>query len=806
MHCKIAIFAKRRALIILTSAFVFLATLCFINRENDQFFVNFFGNSFESPSGVNIDTPAGTNILTVSGYKDEVTPVSLKHLTFEKGAYSFDFQYDTINDDIRFYIRSVNYLHQDNTNETVFFEQYIDLNNTYISSEFVLDQNVNDAEVLILLPPGASLSIGRITFSSNSVYSNDSYVILAFFTLCYILFTYVLLSNKQFCKPMDFLGSTPSGKRVFFALSFVFISLSFYIIYPMLHETFFGGHDLIYHLNRIEGIKTALLSGQFPVRIHPEQLAGYGYPNGIFYPELFLYFPALLRILGMSVKNSYITFIFTVNITTALFSYLSFTQLFRSRYAGILCAVVYTLNPYRLANLYERSALGEFIAATFFPVVLYGLYCIIFEDKKRWHWLVLGASGLLQSHILSTELALLFCIFTCLLFLKRLFDKEKRFLSLIKAGTYSLLINLWFILPFLIMSVQKDIAVFNMSPLLSIKAIKDIDELFSIGVLSNYREAINGVAASGIGVTFLIATIMFCIYAILKYKRDCSNTKFFELGIFSTVSVLFFTLATTELFPYDEIQRIPIVGDIIGAIQIPNRLITFVMVFATVLVGICLILYTKKGKQRLFTTIAIVIFSTVMSWIYLNGVAVQPFHQDFGNSSQTNLFQSSGLSIALGEYIPGNSNISDALTRGTNIKTDHNITFSQVERYGTEMEFNYVINDFDENHEYKVILPMISYPKYVANINDQEYDTTAGGYNYVEITLPEKQGHVSVGYQQPTVFLFANIISLFSAIALFIVFWYHKKCVQLQLKFIGKKTFEDKLSETPTILHTDDTK
>ncbi len=744
----------------MTCVLVIVAILCIINRSNSTFFVNFFGDSFETSAGVEVETPQGTNVLTIHAYEDEITTVSLKQLTFEKGVYSFDFQYDTAHDGINFYIRSLNYLNPDNSNEKIFFEEEISPQNTYISGEITFDRAVNDTEVLAVLPAGATLSIGRVSFSSDEVYYNDYFVLLLLFIIGYLFFIYILFSKRTFCSSVVFSDDVISGRRAFFALSFVFLSLSFFIIYPMMHETFFGGHDFIYHLNRIEGIKSALLSGQFPVRIHPDQLAGYGYANGVFYPELFLYFPALLRILGMSLKNSYITFIFVINIMTVVLAYISFSRLFRSRYAGVLCAVVYALNPYRLANLYERSALGEFIAAAFFPVVLYGLYCIIFGDKKRWGWLVLGASGLLQSHILSTELALLFCVFVCLISIKRLFNNDFRFLSLIKAGVFCVLINLWFILPFLIMAVQIDIAVFNMSPVLSLKAVRDVDELFSIGFLSNYREAINGVATSGIGVTYLIATVMFCVYAILNYRVDARHKNLLHLGAFSTFVVVFFTFATTAFFPFDEVQSIPIIKDIIGAIQMPNRLIVFVMLFANVLVGVCLLIYTKKGKQRMYASMMAMIFTVVISWVYLNGVTVQPYHADFGTNSQTNIFQSGGLSIALGEYIPANSNIADALTRGTNIKTEHDISFKEVRRGGTDISFDYIINDFKEGEEYKILLPMVSYPKYVAEVNGRKYDTTAGGYNYVELTLQDEQGHADIGYEQPTLFKFSNIVSI----------------------------------------------
>ena len=67
------------------------------------------------------------------------------------------------------------------------------------------------------------------------------------------------------------------------------------------------GADWRFHLSRIEGIAQALREGQFPVRVYSQAKDGYGYAPSLFYGELFLYFPAVLRLLGMSVQGAYRT-------------------------------------------------------------------------------------------------------------------------------------------------------------------------------------------------------------------------------------------------------------------------------------------------------------------------------------------------------------------------------------------------------------------------------------------------------------------------------------------------------------------
>ena len=68
---------------------------------------------------------------------------------------------------------------------------------------------------------------------------------------------------------------------------------------------FLNAHDQYFHLMRIEGIRAGLESGMFPVRVQPGWLSGHGYAASVFYGDLFLYFPALLRYFGVSVQVAY---------------------------------------------------------------------------------------------------------------------------------------------------------------------------------------------------------------------------------------------------------------------------------------------------------------------------------------------------------------------------------------------------------------------------------------------------------------------------------------------------------------------
>ena len=89
----------------------------------------------------------------------------------------------------------------------------------------------------------------------------------------------------------------------------------------------------------------------------------------LFYGELFLYFPAVLRLLGMSVQGAYRTYVMAVQAATAGISFFSFRQMFRHNKTALLGSILYMLAPYHLYNLYWRSAVGEYTALAFLPLI-----------------------------------------------------------------------------------------------------------------------------------------------------------------------------------------------------------------------------------------------------------------------------------------------------------------------------------------------------------------------------------------------------------------------------------------------------
>ena len=134
------------------------------------------------------------------------------------------------------------------------------------------------------------------------------------------------------------------------------------------------GADWSFHLSRIEGIAQGLREGQFPVRVYSIAKDGYGYAPSLFYGELLLYFPAVLRLLGMSVQGAYHTYLLALQLLTAGIAFFSLRQIFRHNKTALVGSVLYMLSTYHLYKIYWLSAVGEYTAMAFLPLIPAALY------------------------------------------------------------------------------------------------------------------------------------------------------------------------------------------------------------------------------------------------------------------------------------------------------------------------------------------------------------------------------------------------------------------------------------------------
>lgn len=537
-----------------------------------------------------------------------------------------------------------------------------------------------------------------------------------------------------------------------------------------------SGHDTRFHLARIEGIKEGLLAGQFPVRISPVFYNGYGYANSIFYGEAFLYLPAFLRLIGFSVIDSYNAYLIALNLITVFICFYVGKKMFKNHAIAVTVAALYTLCPYRLMDMYIRSAIGEVTAMTFLPLVVYGLYHILTADfaeenyKRAYMPLMFGLTGIIQSHILTMEMVAIFIFISCVLFFFRTLQ-GKRFRMLLKTVGMTILVNLWFLIPFVDFMLTQNVSVFQglgtdriqntglffpqLFMLFSDYSLMSTSD--SLGLASEMTYSMG--LAVGMGIVLFVAMLV-----ARKEEEDYKTMKMQGVCIF--VLAILAIWMTTVAFPWDRLSVMSeIAAKLITSLQFVWRFVGVATALAVVVVGFGLMLLEKQeGKNAAWLTMAVFLVLTFVSAMDF----VQDIYFNQGKADITEnalLFEENAYYAMNGEYTLTDFKY-EVVTECLTPRCFGEISITEYEKQGTNISFKVESRDMDGY----VYLPLLNYKGYkvssengvITNANLQ-----TGEDAVIRINIPRNySGTISVYYGGFWYWRVAELITLVTVICM----------------------------------------
>ena len=743
------------------------------NRGSDIFSVQFSQNEFRqvyleeySAENTKLQSYVNKGEDTVHCYTKG--PISLKPADDET-TYSVELQYAASDDTTVFKIFAADYISPDNSGGKIFVNKTLNPAESAYRTSFTLDQTVDNLFITIE-GNDPYLTIGRVNIRSNEAVFTDTYFLCCMIFVLAVIMVAALNSKFNFSRPAQLNDSEIPGRNValrFFVISAIAV---FVASLPVLDSGIILGHDTPFHMNRIEGIARGIESGQFPVRIHGGTLNDYGYPNSLFYPELLLYIPAFMRLAGVSVYTAYKLYFIIVNALTMWLSYIAFKKMTSSRYIGITLAVFYLLTPYRILCAYWRNAVGEFSAMTFLPLVIYGLYAILFANQKDWYLLTIGATGVLQSHILTTEMTALFAAVFVLAGVKNLFDKDRRILSLIYAAVFTVMLNIWFLGPMLIMMLQLGLIVFTRDALTSQFASGDISNLF----------AINKIEFSGpysIGVIILIAIAVYAVYRVLYEDKKETLFKPADILFWSSIG---FAWSCTSLFPWARMEKVPVIGSVVSAIQFPTRMLTIVQLTGIALLGLVIIIVFKKRNHKILVCVITMIAAFYTSLGFMEYTVIGDGFETIPNKSYYANNIDNQHSVGQAEYLVEGNDLGRMIAFAPVIESSNpSMAVSGYTRYGTKMSFSYSM-DMSQSEENLIILPVTYIPNYVIMVNGERvYPIKYIDGGRVAFTPPSETGDVTVKYTSPLTFRIFEAVTVISTAAFILVIYLNKKQIKL---------------------------
>lgn len=550
----------------------------------------------------------------------------------------------------------------------------------------------------------------------------------------------------------------------------------FLAYFPYLTDYFFFGYDTAFHLSRIAYLKDSLQQGiSFPVRMQSTWLYDHGYPVSMFYGDLFLYFPAFLMLIGFSIMTSYKMFIFVVSVATALTAYHSFKKCVKDEYAALFGSLIYLLAPYRLLNVYGRGAVGEFLAMIFLPLICCGMYLLYTDDgqsenyKKHKWYVILGVSGVLECHLLSAEMAVVFMALVCVMFWKKTF-RGKMICQLLETVGITLLINAWFWVPLLCMMSCDS---YNLQKLTQADVQSRGLLLGSLAQLLPSRESIpigvSGLEPAHLGAGSVMLLIDYMLWNFSRSKSDKKNNQICNTLVgLTTIAVVL----CTRYLPWNAVVEMPGIGFLAASLQFPWRW----MSPATVLVSFFAVFFFMRVKNDggglVKAAIGIVAVVTIGSSVYqVNKYALESkpiYLYSIENIGTINLVSA--------EYLLLGTDTTDVYHHDP--VAEEGLVWSDYEKNGTNVKI--LLENTTAETRY-IEIPLIGYKGY--NIETTDVGTESpiiaeerGTHGDLRIAVSSGyKGTIYISYEGFPAFHVAEVVSLITLIVVLGTHLYQRK-------------------------------
>ena len=238
----------------------------------------------------------------------------------------------------------------------------------------------------------------------------------------------------------------------------IIIIFSILMILPFLLVGQIGvDSDWSFHAARVQQIYLNLKKGEFFTYLATDTFSKVGNANFLFYPNFILYPWAFLKFIFAPV-TAYLIYIWLIFLATGLIAFFSMISFTRGKIRqSLFFALIYLIAPYHLYLTLTNYVLGEAQAYTFLPLILLGMWNILYRNK--WVTLAVGMTLIAYSHYVSVFISAEVCvmILACYLIQNRKIEFSK-LVSLLKSVCLFVLLSAWQFVPLFTDYLGKDLS------------------------------------------------------------------------------------------------------------------------------------------------------------------------------------------------------------------------------------------------------------------------------------------------------------------------------------------------------------
>lgn len=538
---------------------------------------------------------------------------------------------------------------------------------------------------------------------------------------------------------------------------------------PMFSDFLPEGHDLKFHLVRMEGLYQGLRNGEFPVRLNPLQTELFGNLTATMYPQLFLYPAVLPRFFDVSIILCYKLLVVCMNVTAAALTFYGVRKITRSEKMAYIAGVLYTFSLYRLINTYLRAALGEALAMVFLPLVLWGIYEVLWGDKKKWYLLTLGITCVMQSHIMSAVMAVVFLALEALAWLvKSVYGKTsgreilERIGTGFKSAMAACLLNAGFLVPFLYFRGEK-LLCFALD-----YYVADFELYFS-QMFSLFPSAAGEALEMGttknempltVGGILLVGAALLLVAAQGEKKRSRAVSLGLHCLVYGGISLAL----TSYLFPWDRVGENEFLREMMTPLQFSWRFLGIASLCLCVAAGVGVVMFASQSAGRSWVLGVYMAVALSSAWFLFDSIMLQmdSLNDEMtleGNTEYDSLYLYDDRDIPLQFQVKvGVAENYIKTLNGTEVD------YSGCRKTGTDLSVSVAPAGKLQGEEY-LIFPLYYYPGYEIRVNGQKVEAVSQN-RLLSCRLPEGGGNIQIAYKGMTAWRMADIITLLTAVGI----------------------------------------
>ena len=589
-------------------------------------------------------------------------------------------------------------------------------------------------------------------------------------------------------------------KKINFPILCIVICTIFCIIPALNLMKFIPGHDSNFHLSRILFIENALKNLKIPTYISCYDEINYA--DSILYPSLFLNIPSFINLFTKNLYVSANIFRIIIIISSFIICYKSINIIIKDSFYSSIFTIIYNLNFYTLFNIYDRDALGEVIALVFIPLLIAGIYSLYVDKNTNENIYTIALTCILQSHIITFYYVLIFLIIFNFLMIRIIF-KKKILKNIIKANFAFLLLNIWFIVPFL--DYYKDgILYFTQDNVLQIAYVSTFKNLFGAFEEVMFYNTANHYGFEHIVIYILTFIMLICLPKISK-GNDINKDEY-NIALLSFILFNFYFIFTFKNPLLDILLKIDIIKTIYTKQQIPLRIIGRTLIFLIISFTLSLKIFfdhVSKYSIKVIKYLAIIILCIVhifLNYHYINEKV--KVANNYNNEFNIYVITTYPDYKIYDKNEDKNKYISKTTKQDFDFKEVYksdNVIIKTYERNYLDINVEYEIEDYNNEKDYFIDLPFINYKYFSAKDNDSNINTYYGSHdNNIRLKINNKNGMISVTFKPPIIWLLSKWISILTIIIIFRKYIY--KRLYLSILYISKLYKNIKLFITKIIL------